>query len=688
MTNLPNLNLQTYNPSMQVQYPAYQQGVYNLNMQGLDYDTLKLQAKDSALGQVTRQYESATPEMTLATMLKSLVSAALMGIGFSHSANWFMSAKDVASGISNAKHFESTRLYKASNYLDKKLANSSVMKGLISFNNKIKGFFETLAKPEPIRQLVDKMKMGSVAVLDKTGMYYMGQGAEGLNQFVDDLASVPTDKIKSLLAKNGVSSTATSEVLEVIKNFKQGRIRGNIAFDKLYKTFSKLPAKELSELNKQGLFGNIIGVRTDLNSGLHKARFFNSAKLTSQGPIAKLMQKTTGVVGQATSNGLLGGKMALLMGTFGLMQGFTAASNAEKGDKLKAFMEDYIGFTLGSYIMSMVVGTWFNKFLGVSEVGMDVTGNAFKSAIKSLGLDSETKRVQDAVIAYNKEYKAARKASSIIEKMKNNKIPKEKAFEQIKKLVESGNLKIDMPSTHVLLDSKVSTRLKVLGEVNSQLKQTMKSSIKFSGGIGKYLIQKPFEVVGKLLSVGRYDLIEGKKFSAKSFAKFSKRFGGGLGRALLVGFVLVEPFRKGFMKLSHSIFGKPKNSALDEGKTTEKETTQQNVMQNQSVQQQTQMMPQQNIQQNQQTGMPKNQSQMQNMNTSLNESQSIASSPINQNQVENDIAATELSRSYIPSSQPSPYAMQKDPREVEVEQAIMKAESAERAAQSFLSRGI
>ena len=55
--------------------------------------------------------------------------------------------------------------------------------------------------------------------------------------------------------------------------------------------------------------------------------------------------------------------------------------------------------------------------------------------------------------------------------------------------------------------------------------------------------------------------------------------------------------------------------------------------------------------------------------------------------IEDEIAATELKRSYIPSAQPSQFALQKDPREAEVENAILKAQKAENAAQNFLSSG-
>ena len=372
------------------------------------------------------------------------------------------------------------------------------------------------------------------------------------------------------------------------------------------------------------------------------------------------------------------------------MQGFTAAANAEKGDKLKAFMEDYIGFTLGSYLMSFVVGTWFNKFLGVTELGMNTNSKAFKNICKSLGLDSNTQRVQEAVIAFNREFKNIRKAKSVVEKLKANKITEERALSIVKDLVENKNLKVDLSKIsgkHTLINSLTEriSEFEPNGSLRTAIKGAMKSELTIKkAGLGRYIVQKPLEVLGKILSFGRYSMMDGSKYSLKSIAKFAKRFGGGIGRMILVGFVLIEPFRNAFVKLSHFIFGKPKNSILDEKKNDEVVNELQNSQSPQLNQQPPQQVAQQSVQPQLQSQIPPAQSP-----------QPMAAAPINNSEqmsVNNDvdaaIAATELSRKYVPSAQPSQFALQKDPREAQVENAILKAEKAEMATHNFLAKGI
>ncbi len=684
--NIPQHQIPQNMGQMAITPYSYNGQMLNPAMQGLDYDTLRLQAKDSAVGQATRHYSAETPEATLATMLKSFGYSLLMSIGFTGATNWLMSSKNITEGATNAQNFAQTRLYKAGQYLDDKIGNTKFVQGATSAVSSTKRFFSKIT-PNVLKEAFAKMKMGSVAVWDKQGMYSLGKGAEALNDFVDATTKVPTEKLKTLFTQNGISQSEANKVIDIINKVKKGSIRGPEAFKIIFPTFEKMPAQELAKLNAQGFFGKFLGVRTNLNIGADKARFFNGALNKTQGPIAKLFQKLSALVGEASGNGILGGKLALIMGSLGLMQGFTAAANAEKGDKLKAFMEDYIGFTLGSYLMSFVVGTWFNKFLGVTELGMDVNSPEFKSICKRLGLDLNTKRVQEAVIAFNKEFKDIRKAKDIIEQFKKGKLTEDKALETIKKLANDKNLRVDDLKKYNFV-RKVEERIKEFdtnGALRTDIKNAMKSNLTVkNAGLGKYIVQKPLELMGKLFSVGRYNMMDGSKFSFKSIRKAASRWGGGIGRMVLVGFVLVEPFRKGFVKLSHAIFGKPKNSALDDGKP--KPQTDENVqleqMQQQLAQQQSQqLMQQQNLQQDkmaqpQGTPVP---------------TQPLAAAPVAQPtqtpSQNNTLAATELKRNYVPSSQPSKFALQKDPRELEVEQAIMKAEGAELAAQNFLSNG-
>jgi len=709
---MTNLNLYNqYNNQLAAQqgiHPAFTQNVpYSPNMQGippamqgLDYDSFK---KDNVITQATKNYDVMEHPGVL---LKNFLLSVAMSIGFTGATNWLMNSKKIADGATNWQDFQNSRLYQAGQYLDDKVGKSSVGKFFGRTLDGAKNLLGKIPVPAFVKEIKSKVSTGAIAVLDKQGMYSLGKGAEALNEFVDRLSKIPDDKLKDVIPKS-----AQKDVFDLLKNFRAGKIRGPVAWENLTKLvdLGKLPADKLAKLTDSATYvDKIFCTKPDLNTSLNKARFFNN--LSKQGPLAKVMQKLSSLIGEASGNGVLGGKMALLMGSIGLMLGFNSASNAEKGDKLKVFMEDYIGLTLGSYLMSFVVGTWFNKFLGVTELGLDKT--AVNAAGAKLGIDMSKGRLQDAVIAYNRDYKNVHKLNKVASDLRDGKISVSKAASKAEKLSVDGAAKITDKMSLLSEIEKVTSGKdeKYFDAIRKDIKAAYKSKLtlgsvfkanghnkgNFLQRLGRYVVQKPLSLIGRALSFGRYDLVHGSKFSLKSMLKWSKRFGGGLGRALLVMFVLVEPFRKGFIKLSHMIFGKPKHSPLDEDKPdkekaeAEKQAATAPIVAPAAVattanpaqpQQNTNILN--NIINKPKSATPTMASSLLTPDTQA--SKIISAAPVTP--IEAPKNAPELHRSYVPSAKPSPYALKKDPREVEVEQAILKAERAERAAQAFLAGG-
>lgn len=685
-------NSPQFTPNMQGVPPA---------MQGLDYDTLRMQAenkaKDNAVAQAVKNYNVMEHPGEL---LKNFFLSLAMSVGFTGATNWLMNSKAQDLNMSNAKNYTQTRLYKAGEYLD----NTALGQSLSKSSSKVSGFFSRMGKyvPQAFKDIFAKMSMGSLAVWDKQGMYSLGKSAEALNEMVEYVSKVPKDKIVELFKHK---PDVSKEIIKVLDDFQRGKIRGPIAYKKIAHYFDDIPADKLAKLNLPTKFTAAIGVKTDINTALNKARFFSGK---ASGPLGKFLQKVTSLVGEASGGGVLGGKMALFMNSVGLMTGFNAASEAQKGDKLKAFMEDYIGFTLGSYVMSFFVGTWFNKFLGVSELGMDQ--QKLKAVASKMGLDVSAGRVQDAVIAYNKEFIKVRKLRNIQEQLRNNKMSADKALAKLRSLnINVDAVGKDSGSILNLINTNLAGKdAKYFENIRKDLKGVMKTNLTlknvFNGKVGvlEYLVKKPLSVVGRVLSVGRYDLMHGNKSSVKSILKATKRIGGGVGRAALVMFVLVEPFRIGAMKFSHMIFGKPKNSALDEGKEKNEPTPdaeqlkQLEALQEQLGRAQAQTPNgQNNVQWAQSDTNILNKMLKEKGNSGVQDAAPIAASSIAATEVapkvDNNInsdTAPELKRTYIPSPMPSEYATKKDPREAAVEQAILKAEAAERAAQTFLARGV
>ncbi len=767
MTNL-NLYNQYNNPLLQAGInttPAFAQqnspnSQYSPNMQGmpgsmqggLDYDTLRTQAqsaaKDNAVAQATKDFDMMAHPVIAA---KNLLLSSALAMGTTGALHKLMSSKEIAEGATQLEDFKQGRFYK----MGAKFDNTALGKGLQRAVDGTKGFFSKIPMPKFLREVGSSIQTGSIAVGDKSGMFYKGKGSEAINYAVENLSKVEESSLKSLL--NNTKNLTTAErnkVFDILAKVKAEKIHSTIAFKELDPIVSKLNAKELSKLVVPegkfwgkifGFLNKVPGMRPDVHLDWCKARYFNGAYNATQTQATKVGQKTLSFIGEATGNGVLGGKMALMMGMLFMISSFNCASKAEKGDKLAAFMEDYIGLMLGSYIMSFIVGTWFNKFVGVAELGLDK--KAIETLGKRMGIDMTEKRLQNVVMAYNKEYKSMRAVNQFAEQLKTGNLTLEKARANALKLGIDG---AENCASFKELMNKTASKIGVKDEkyfelLRNDIKSAYKSKITLksvgkateanAGGfmtrLGRYVVQKPLSWLGKTLAIGRYDLVHGKKSSLKTIAKASKRWGFGLGRALLVGVVLVEPFRKGFMKISHKIFGKPKNSQLDEEEREKAEAKaaeekeklaamippQMNAQGQISGQPQTQM-PQQinggntNLLQNTlnkpKTLHPAMASAILATNTgsnNLNASQPIASASIAAPQDVNNISETpiaaskvapeqnlnnapEVKRSYVPSPVPSKFAQQKSKAEIDAERMLAQADKAEKAAQAFLAKGV
>lgn len=705
-------NNSSYNPNMSGLSPA---------MQGQELEKF---AKNNMATHVAKKFDIWDHPFI---MLKNVALCLGMSLTFTGLTNWLMSAKEIAQNETNLANFQQTRLYKVGEFIDNKLGKSAVGKFVGRGITAVKNVLKKIPIPDFIKETGERIKIGAFAVPDGSGMYSLGKAGEAMSEFMTHLTKVSrSPDFTNLIPKNSQKA-----FFDLMKKVETGQLRGDVAFEKLSKliNFDKLPAKELAKLNMSTSWLSKF-VNNNLNLSYNKARFFSG--MSNQGPFAKFIQKALGFVGDASGGAVLGGKMALIMNTVGLMTGFNAASAAEKGDKLKAFMEDYLGFTIGGYLMSFLVGEAFNKFLGVTELGLDKA--KVRALGAKLGVDMTKERLQDIQPYYNKLYKNMRSLNGLTEDIRNGKVSFNSALSKasscgvdVKNVQNTGTLLTQIEKFIGGRDEKwfdgVRKEFKEAFKSQITIKSIFKETKYNKGGFWKrlssYLWQKPLSLVGRALSIGRYDLIHGKKFSAKSIVKFAKRFGFGAGRFILVGFVLVEPFRNACVKLSHLIFGKPKNSVLDEGKeeNAENQPEQKPTAQNAKAVFSEQK-PAVSIQPQQNTNILNNIINKQKSSapaiaaTQISQpSQPIAAKPITSNvaakntqspqrryipspepspyaNVKDTQNAPEIQRTYIPSAAPSPYANVKDPREVAAEQAMLKAEKAEIAAQEFLTKGV
>lgn len=592
------------NPFYQQQYPNF--GTYNVPSKGLE----EIKRQDNIAGKVADRVD---PETGLKDMI---IEGAKFGIPmsmvFTHGTNWLMKPKNITDTMSQIQAYENSRLYQ----LGTKLDNLAPVRWSADKANKAGKLLGKIPVPQAFKDLWKKIKIGTVSTWDGTGMYTLGKQSEAMKETMEFFSQVGDDAIKKL----GLSTRKEKLLIDVLTKFRTGKINHVKGYKILDWAVKDIPASKLKEISeKTGIFSRIFGTNKDLSLSLSKARFFAGKAATKPvGPFGKFFNKMTSLIGEASGGGVLGGKAALLMNAFGISSGFVAAKKAEKGDKFKAFMEDYMGFTIGSYLGMMFEGWAMHKLLGASEHGMQLS--KCNNAIKSLNLKG-TQRVQDVVIAYNREFKQTKAFNKLLNKINKGKVSNGGGFlnwiwgkltgkvsvgkiqDTLKKagITPTGN---DLATLRTTLQNAVSGKNKAWFEtLRREIKGAMKPKASFfsifkKGNSGKniagrfldWFTQGPVASVAKVCSTGKYTLL---KDGFGSFGRTLKRVGGGIGRMVLISFVLIPPISNAMMKLSHKIFGKPKNSALDERTKGQQEP--QNTPNAMPVNTQPQQTPSQNL---------------------------------------------------------------------------------------------
>lgn len=544
------------NPNFNAQNSYSAGSGYTLPNKGL----AEIRKQDNMVGKVADSY---SPGDDFSITIKSFLAGVLMSMGFTGATNWLMSVKNIPENMTQLDFYKNTRLYK----IGQKLDNFGPFKFIIDKIDNVKNSISKIKYPEALKEIGRHIKRGSVAPWDKSGMYSLGKKGEAMTEFIEFLSKLDDAAIDKLGIKN------PENVKNLLAKCRNGKIDPKLVFGKIVDCFDDIPAAKLRELSqKSSILAKLFGKNLDLNVALSKARFFIGKN--ASGPVGKAFNKFVSLVGEASGGGVLGGSTALFMNAVGLMSGFNAAQKAEKGDKLSAFMEDYIGLTLGGYLMSMVVGWGFNSFVGAAEMGMNK--DLMKSIARKLDLEG-AERVQELVIAYNKEFKNTKKWNVYLDKINKGKISTGTGIfsrigrlftgkvylPDVQKALAKSGVDVDSCDTKKLVEllkSKIGGKnTQFFTEIAKDIKSAAKSKIPMKGNMKNWLIKKPVQAIAKLLSVGRYTLVNAK------FSKL-KRIGGGVGRMILVGIILTEPFRKLFTKFSHMIFGRPKTSLLDDKK--------------------------------------------------------------------------------------------------------------------------
>ena len=608
------------NPYTQYQYQQ-QFGSYNVPSKGLE----DVKSKNRLLGAVADTVD--TPGK--GNMGTSFLMSLLASIGIVKGTNYLLQPKTITDKMTQYDTYTNSRLYRAGKAID----NWGPFRWISNKATAIKNSLSRMNPPDYIKEIGRKWRIGSVATWDKTGMWTKGKSAEAINEFLGYLSEASLKDLK--LSKHDFKI-----VDETLKLFKAQKINPSDAFKKIAPKIKNVNAKTLAAASgKSGLLARLFGTSKNLNLSLSKAQTLVGE---SGGVVGKATGKITTMLGEASGGGVLGGPFALLLNAFFIGQNLNEARKAEDGEKLKTFMDEFFGTTLGSYLMQMYMGKKFNDFLGFAELGMDLNSPEMKKVIKNLKVQ-DPKRVLDVVTAYNKMISQNKKLQNAVAAMGSDKMSlanviklidkcgleagaKDKALIDLLSKINSGmvlpkgapkvkgaisvgdalkilkryninpkskslegvadaaakNLK---PSVMKLMNKNIKGQ-KELQTMYKAIKGATKSNITFSsvfkktkgtsflGRLGKYITQKPLAVMSRFLATGRYTVTKPDAGFLRKFGGAFKRIGGGIGRMLLVAFVLTPPIAALFTKFSHAVFGKPKKKIEEEAQAKAQEQMQ------------------------------------------------------------------------------------------------------------------
>lgn len=573
------------NPNFNSQYPHLQNGEYPVPSKG-GIDSIKQQ--ENLVGTVADRVDPNSGLMDTAKM------GAMFGIPLSmacvRGTNWLMQPKVINDAMTQLEAYQQSRLYK----IGAKLDNSSVGRWVNNSASAISRTLRRIPVPKTLKDMWGKIKIGTISTWDSSGMYTQGKSAEAMQEvmtffsetFINEKGVFDIERLRKL----GLDSAKETQLKNLLETFKAGKINQVEGFKILDTIIKKVSAKKLIEISPNpGRLGRLLDVTRNLNLSVSKARFFAGA--AASGFLGKTFNKVVSLLGEATGGAVLGGKSVLFMNAFAISSAFVAAKNAEKGDKLKAFMEDYWGTTVFGYLGLMLEGFMLHKGLGIAEHGMrlenclkPVTALGNKTVAEALGKKSAV-RVQDLVIEYNKEFLKYKPVNKILDALNSGG---NISLSKVNSILERfGKSKVsDLASAKNALSEIVGNNTtSFFKTLRNEIANATKSNVSF-GSIFKsksirqaghnfleWFTKKPLASVAKLFATGKYTMFKDGNFWGNMFRSLKRR-GGGFARIAFILFVVGNIARNMGFKFSHGIFGKPKKSQLDEemkSKTTQGE---------------------------------------------------------------------------------------------------------------------
>lgn len=388
--------------------------------------------------------------------------------------------------------------------------------------------------------------------------------------------------------------------------------------------------------------------KVTFNEILNKNRLINNYKSLKSPLGAKLSGGFFRSL-EASTNGMVGGKMGVLMQALFIGQSLKSAVNAPEGEKLSTFMEELL--SMMAYTMTM---------------GMQMRVLNSAAGLKFLGMD------QKDYEKYHRAVELAKKAA---------KVGDSKAYNRLTGLIKVYETRADKNLKLWQKPVKWFGKLLSVGRVKETVRPL---KIKGNG------------IVGKPLSV-LYNTFRAMPHKLKVA-------GGFIGRTALIMAVISPIFSNWAVKLSHKIFGKPSKSILENSDNKAQPVDTQNteapkpgnLLDQLNNKYKTNTQPTTTQTPSPVTSVtPKNGNLLDMLNKTHTASQVSGSQPLSSQTIASQsinttpaISQGDTKRTYIPSpilGEEPAFVQSSQSRYGEIEAALLKADKAEMAAQAFLN---
>ena len=345
---------------------------------------------------------------------------------------------------------------------------------------------------------------------------------------LDDFLANPTDKklLKKIL-ENTEYLSVDKELTKLIHLAEKDSYKYKKEIIQKIEEYAKDPALKNKILHSNGgsmfmpkwMIPKFLREKVTFNEILNKYKLINNYKTLNSSFGAKLSGGMFRSI-EALTNGLVGGKMGVLLQALFIGQSLKSAVDAPKGEKVSTFMEELVSMMAYTLTMGIQMRA-LNSVAGLKFLGMDKKD--YKNYHRAVSLAKKAAKAGDAKNYY--------KLKNII-----------KGYETR----ANGNLKPWQKPV------KWIGQLLSIGRVRESVRPLKVKP--------KNLAQVPFTALRNTFAALPHKL---------------KAVGGFVGRTALIMAVISPIFSNWAVKISHKIFGKPTNSILDAPKPEETPNAQQ-----------------------------------------------------------------------------------------------------------------